>query len=97
MKEDEPMVELTGDIFALDSFDWTLLHCNSSLYSVVKEDDKYWLKSPQFGLLTDDNSLRTEAKELVPVIKGSAGGHVIRKLTSIPSGGLCDGRRSKKK
>lgn len=66
------MVELTGDIFDLDSLQWWSAQSDSPLCSVVKKDDKYWLKSARFGLHIDPSSVRAEAKELIPVIKGFA-------------------------
>ena len=56
----------------MDLLQWWSAQSNSPLYSVVKEDNKYWLKSPLFGRHTDEHSVLAEAKELIPIIKGSA-------------------------
>jgi hypothetical protein len=72
MQESEPMIELTGDAFELDSLEWWSAQSNSPLYTVVKDGGKYWLKSPRFGLHTDLVAVRAVAKELIPIIKGSA-------------------------
>jgi hypothetical protein len=72
MRETEPMVELIGDIFELDSLQWWGAQSKSPLYSVVKEGGKYWLKSPRFDEDTDSPSLRRQAEEMLPIIKGAA-------------------------
>jgi len=72
MKESEPMVELIGDTFDLDSLEWWSAQSPSQLYTVVKGGDKYWLKTPRFGLHTDSQILREQAKELIPIIKGAS-------------------------
>ncbi len=71
MKEDEPIVEVVGDIFELDSLQWWSVQSKSPLYSMVKEDEKYWLKSPRFDADTDSASLRRQAEEMLPIIKGA--------------------------
>lgn len=71
MKESEPMVELTGDIFELDSLEWWSAQSKSPLYSIIKEDEKYWLKSPRFDNHTDSASLRRQAEEMLPIIQGA--------------------------
>jgi len=71
MQESEPMVELTGDIFELDSLKWWSAQSKSPLYSVIKEDKKYWLKSPRFDKHTDSASLRRQAEEMLPILQGA--------------------------
>ncbi|MFZ0012236.1 MAG: hypothetical protein WAL97_10140 [Halobacteriota archaeon] len=71
MEEMEPMVELTGDIFELDSLQWWSAQSKSPLDSIVKEDEKYWLKSSRFDADTDSPSLRRQAEEMLPIIKGT--------------------------
>lgn len=76
MEEAEPMVRLTGDTNDLEFLRWWSDQSLSPLYSIVKKiakkDDAYWLKSQRFGRYTDEHSMLTEAKKLMPIIKGSA-------------------------
>lgn len=76
MAESGPMVQLIGEKGELDEWEWWSSRTNFSLFSVVKINDNYFLRSPRFKQKNREEVLE-ELERMRPVIMAFA---KIRKL-----------------
>jgi hypothetical protein len=79
MADSERMVKLSGERGELNEWEWWSSRSNFSLFSVVKIDDNYFLKSPRFKQKNREE-VREELERMRPVIMAFAKMQKLRTL-----------------